>query len=39
MGHVAIWNGKQWVPEYKRKSIYIDDDYKSLHQTENCSLA
>ena len=30
LGHIAIWIGKQWVSDYKQKSIYIDDDYKGV---------
>nr|WP_294055412.1 hypothetical protein [Prevotella sp. CAG:386] len=30
LGHIAIWNGKQWVSDYKQKSIYIDEDYKGV---------
>ena len=30
LGHIAFWNGKQWVSDYKQKSIYIDKDYKGV---------
>ena len=30
LGHIAIWNGKHWVSDYKQKSIYIDEDYKGV---------
>ena len=26
-GHIAIWNGKQWVSDFKQKSIIVHSDY------------
>ena len=26
-GHVAIWNGKQWVSDFKQRSIIVHSDY------------
>lgn len=30
-GHIAIWNGKQWVSDFKQESIYVDEDYKNVN--------
>ncbi len=29
-GHIAIWNGKQWVSDNRQESIYVDDDYRGV---------
>lgn len=26
-GHIAIWNGKQWVSDFKQRSIIVHSDY------------
>ena len=27
-GHIAIWNGKQWVSDFKQRSIIVHSDYR-----------
>ena len=27
-GHIAMWNGKQWISDFKQKSIILHSDYK-----------
>lgn len=27
-GHVAIWNGRQWVSDFKQRSMFVHSDYK-----------
>ena len=26
-GHIAMWNGKQWISDFKQKSIIVHSDY------------
>lgn len=26
-GHIAIWNGKQWISDFKQRSIIVHSDY------------
>ena len=34
-GHIAIWNGKQWVSDFKQRSIIVHSDYRS----QDCEYA
>lgn len=34
-GHIAIWNGKQWVSDFKQRSIIVHSDYRR----EGCEYA
>ena len=34
-GHIAIWNGKQWVSDFKQRSIIVHSDYTK----EECEYA
>ena len=27
-GHIAMWNGKQWVSDFKQRSIIVHSDYR-----------
>ena len=27
-GHIAIWNGRQWVSDFKQRSIIVHSDYR-----------
>jgi hypothetical protein len=26
-GHIAIWNGKQWVSDFKQRNLIVHSDY------------
>ena len=26
-GHIAIWNGKQWISDFKQRNIIVHSDY------------
>ena len=30
-GHIAIWNGKQWVSDFFQKNFYVSPSYKRAH--------
>ena len=34
-GHIAIWNGKQWVSDFKQRSIIVHSDYRN----QDCEYA
>lgn len=34
-GHIALWNGKQWVSDFKQRSIIVHSDYRG----EGCEYA
>lgn len=34
-GHIAIWNGKQWVSDFKQQNIIVHSDYRK----EGCEYA
>ena len=34
-GHIAMWNGKQWVSDFKQRSIIVHSDYRR----EGCEYA
>ena len=31
-GHIAMWNGKQWVSDFKQRGIIVHSDYRK----DNC---
>jgi hypothetical protein len=34
-GHIAIWNGKQWVSDFKQRNLIVHSDYLN----EDCEFA
>ena len=34
-GHIAIWNGKQWVSDFKQRNLFVHSDYLK----EGCEYA
>jgi hypothetical protein len=32
-GHIAVWNGKMWISDYRQESIFPDETYLVLVPT------
>ncbi len=32
-GHIAIWNGKQWVSDFKQRNLFVAKEYSSKDAT------
>lgn len=34
-GHIAMWNGSQWVSDFKQRNIIVHSDYRN----DSCEFA
>ena len=35
-GHIAVWNGNQWVSDFKQKDLYPSQRYKAVGNARIC---